>query len=290
MAKNSLPSPLESALANAPTFGLPESFKQAAPQQQASFTPGEVPFQPYFNAASSKYGVPVNVLMALAQQESSFNPTAVGQPTKYGRAKGLMQYIPSTAQAMGINPYDPVQSIDAAAKQLKTRLDQGYTMQEAISAHFGGDDRKQWGPKTRAYGMEVLGKAQRFLDGTPASRPAHASQQGAQPVPGALPTATSPDLSALKERGTQIDNMLAQLNQDEPDRYRALTQEEVAQLQQQQPNQQPAQQQQQQLTADTPEMPTLDYSDANATQAEAKGIADKALDAVKDAGTLLLVI
>ena len=26
MAKNSLPSPLESALANAPTFGLPESF------------------------------------------------------------------------------------------------------------------------------------------------------------------------------------------------------------------------------------------------------------------------
>ena len=287
MAKNSLPSPLESALANAPTFGLPESFKQAAPQQQASFTPGEVPFQPYFNAASSKYGVPVNVLMALAQQESSFNPTAVGQPTKYGRAKGLMQYIPSTAQAMGINPYDPVQSIDAAAKQLKTRLDQGYTMQEAISAHFGGDDRKQWGPKTRAYGIEVLDKAQRFLDGTGGNI---AQPQGQQPITEGLPTSqavTSPDLSALKERGTQIDTMLAQLNQDEPDRYRALTQEEVAQLQQQQPNQQPAQQQQQQLTADTPEMPTLDYSDANATQAEAKGIADKALDAVKDAGTLL---
>lgn len=287
MAKNSLPSPLESALANAPTFGLPESFKQATPQQQASFTPGEVPFQPYFNAASSKYGVPVNVLMALAQQESSFNPTALGQPTKYGRAKGLMQYIDSTAAGMGINPYDPVQSIDAAAKQLKTRLDQGYTMQEAVSAHFGGDDRKQWGPKTRAYGMEVLDKAQRFLDGTGGNI---AQPQGQQPITEGLPTSqavTSPDLSALKERGTQIDTMLAQLNQDEPDRYRALTQEEVAQLQQQQPNQQPAQQQQQQLTADTPEMPTLDYSDANATQAEAKGIADKALDAVKDAGTLL---
>ena len=286
MARNSLPSPLESALANAPTFGLPESFKQESKPQQ-TFEPGNVPFQPYFSAASTKYGVPVNVLMALAQQESSFNPTAVGQPTKYGRAKGLMQYIPSTAQAMGINPYDPVQSIDAAAKQLKTRLDKGYSMQEAISAHFGGDDRKQWGPKTRAYGIEVLGKAQRFFDGTGGNI---AQPQGQQPITEGLPTSqavTSPDLSALKERGTQIDTMLAQLNQDEPDRYRALTQEEVAQLQQQQPNQQPAQQQQQQLTADTPEMPTLDYSDANATQAEAKGIADKALDAVKDAGTLL---
>ena len=281
MAKNSLPSPLESALANAPTFGLPESFKQAAPQQQASFTPGEVPFQPYFNAASSKYGVPVNVLMAMAQQESSFNPTALGQPTKYGRAKGLMQYIDSTAAGMGINPYDPVQSIDAAAKQLKTRLDQGYTMQEAISAHFGGDDRKQWGPKTRAYGMEVLDKAQRFLDGTPASRPAQSSQQGAQPVPGALPTAASPDLTALQERGSQIESVLSQLNQDEPDRYRPLTQEEVAKLQQQ------GEQQAQQPVIQNPDVPALDYSDAKATQAEAKGIADQALAAVKDAGSLL---
>lgn len=277
MAKNSLPSPLESALANAPTFGLPESFKQAAPQQQASFTQGEVPFQPYFNAASSKYGVPVNVLMALAQQESSFNPTALGQPTKYGRAKGLMQYIDSTAAGMGINPYDPVQSIDAAAKQLKTRLDQGYTMQEAISAHFGGDDRKQWGPKTRAYGMEVLDKAQRFLDGTPASRPAQSSQQGAQPVPGALPTATSPDLTALQERGSQIESVLSQLNQDEPDRYRPLTQEEIAKYQQQpqqaeQPAQQPAQQ-------STQELPALDYSKANEAQAQAKGAAEEAQQA-----------
>lgn len=277
MAKNSLPSPLESALANAPTFGLPESFKQAAPQQQASFTPGEVPFQPYFNAASSKYGVPVNVLMALAQQESSFNPTALGQPTKYGRAKGLMQYIDSTAAGMGINPYDPVQSIDAAAKQLKTRLDQGYTMQEAISAHFGGDDRKQWGPKTRAYGMEVLDKAQRFLDGTPASRPAQSSQQGAQPVSGAIPTATSPDLTALQERGSQIDSVLSQLNQDEPDRYRPLTQEEIAKYQQQpqqaeQPAQQPAQQ-------STQELPALDYSKANKAQAQAKGAAEEAQQA-----------
>lgn len=277
MAKNSLPSPLESALANAPTFGLPESFKQAAPQQQASFTPGEVPFQPYFNAASSKYGVPVNVLMALAQQESRFNPTALGQPTKYGRAKGLMQYIDSTAAGMGINPYDPVQSIDAAAKQLKTRLDQGYTMQEAISAHFGGDDRKQWGPKTRAYGMEVLDKAQRFLDGTPASRPAQSSQQGAQPVPGALPTATSPDLTALQERGSQIESVLSQLNQDEPGRYRPLTQEEIAKYQQQpqqaeQPAQQPAQQ-------STQELPALDYSKANEAQAQAKGAAEEAQQA-----------
>lgn len=289
MARNSLPSPLESALANAPSFGLPESFKQER-QQQASFTPGSVPFQSYFNSASSKYGVPVNVLMALAQQESSFNPVAVGVPTKYGRAKGLMQYIDSTAAGMGINPYDPVQSIDAAAKQLRERLDKGYSMQEAVSAHFGGDDRKQWGPKTRAYGIEVMGKAQRFFDGADVSQPGQQSQQSAGLPSADAAVSPTPELGALQERGRQIDTLLSQLNQDEPDRYRALTQEEVAQYQQQQQQQQAQQVKQPEqatLTADTPEMPTLDYSAANQTQAEAKGIADKALDAVKDAGTLL---
>lgn len=288
MARNSLPSPLESALANAPTFGLPESFKQER-QQQASFTPGSVPFQSYFNSASSKYGVPVNVLMALAQQESSFNPVAVGVPTKYGRAKGLMQYIDSTATGMGINPYDPVQSIDAAAKQLRERLDKGYSMQEAVSAHFGGDDRKQWGPKTRAYGIEVMGKAQRFFDGAGAdvSQPGQQSQQSAGLPSADAAVSPTPELGALQERGRQIDTLLSQLNQDEPNRYRALTQEEVAQYQQQQQAQQVKQPEQTTLTADTPEMPVLDYSAANQTQAEAKGLADKTLDAVKDAGTLL---
>lgn len=239
MARDTLPSPIEAALLKAPSFGLPESFQKSTEgRQQASFDPGNVPYQADFNAASKKYGVPVNVLMALAQQESSFNPVALGQPTKWGRAKGLMQYIDSTAAGMGINPYDPQQSIDAAAKQLKQRLDKGYSVQEAVSAHFGGDDRAQWGPKTRQYGIDVLNKAQKFFDGTQGQIKAPAQQTQERDFAAEYPAAQSAmenmEQNGLRSRAIETQNLLDKLNAEEPGRYRALTASEVAQIQQQQ--------------------------------------------------------
>lgn len=239
MARDTLPSPLETALSKAPSFGLPESFQKSTEgRQQASFDPGNVPYQADFNAASKKYGVPVNVLMALAQQESSFNPVALGQPTKWGRAKGLMQYIDSTAAGMGINPYDPQQSIDAAAKQLKQRLSNGYSIEEAVSAHFGGDDRKQWGPKTRQYSIDVLNKAQKFFDGTQGQINAPAQQAQERDFAAEYPSAQSAmenmEQNGLRSRAIETQNLLDKLNAEEPGRYRALTASEVAQIQQQQ--------------------------------------------------------
>lgn len=239
MARDTLPSPLEAALSKAPSFGLPESFQKSTEgRQQATFDQGNVPYQADFNAASKKYGVPVNVLMALAQQESSFNPVALGQPTKWGRAKGLMQYIDSTAASMGINPYDPQQAIDAAARQLKQRLDNGYSVQEAVSAHFGGDDRSQWGPKTRQYGIDVLNKAQKFFDGTQGQIKAPAQQTQERDFAAEYPAAQSAmenmEQNGLRSRAIEIQSVLDKLNAEEPGRYRALTPSEVAQLQQQQ--------------------------------------------------------
>lgn len=115
-----------------------------------------------FEQASAKYGVPLNVLMALGEQESRYNPMAIGVPTQWGRAQGLMQYLPSTAAGMGINPFDPAQSIDAAAKQLSERLRRGYSMRDAVMEHHGGPNRRQWGAKTARYGEEVLERARRL--------------------------------------------------------------------------------------------------------------------------------
>lgn len=239
MARDTLPSPLETALSKAPSFGLPESFQKSTEgRQQATFDPGNVPYQADFNAASKKYGVPVNVLMALAQQESSFNPVALGQPTKWGRAKGLMQYIDSTAASMGINPYDPQQAIYAAARQLKQRLDKGYSVQEAVSAHFGGDDRAQWGPKTRQYGIDVLNKAQKFFDGTQGQIKAPAQQTQERDFAAEYPAAQSAmenmEQNGLRSRAIEIQSALDKLNAEEPGRYRALTPSEMAKIQQQQ--------------------------------------------------------
>lgn len=161
--------------------GLPASQRNAQPVQAPSA------LAPLFYEAAEKYGVPANVLVALAHQESSFNPDAIGPPTKWGRAKGMMQYLDSTAEAVGINPFDPAQAIDAAARQMSERLAKGDTLQEAIMAHHGGDNRDIWGPKTRAYGEQVLAKAGEI--NMPAPRAPRPEQAGiAPPQPTGIPS------------------------------------------------------------------------------------------------------
>ena len=137
-----------------------------------------------FEKAAVRYDVPINVLMALGEQESRYDPMAIGTPTQWGRAKGLMQYLDSTASRMGINPFDPIQSIDAAARQLRDRLKKGYSMADAVKEHFAGPDRSKWGTKTARYGEEVLGRAAR-LKGELSSQ---YQQPGPWYSPGATPT------------------------------------------------------------------------------------------------------
>ncbi|MED5545710.1 MAG: PLxRFG domain-containing protein [Pseudomonadota bacterium] len=168
--------------------------------------------QATFEQAAVKYDVPVNVLMALAEQESRYNPSAVGTQTQWGRAKGIMQYLDSTAANMGINPYNAGESIDAAAKQLRERLDKGYNMRDAVMEHHAGPDRKLWGPKTRAYGTEVLGRAQR-LKGELA--PSYEERRKHDPGAQALDRIMSrPMPLTLEEQRRSEDAWLAQENRN----------------------------------------------------------------------------
>lgn len=146
---------------------------------------------PLFETAAARHGVPINIIMALAEQESAYNPRAVGTPTQWGRARGIMQYLDSTAQGLGINPYDPAQAIDGAALQLRQRLDRGESMEDAIRHHFAGPNRALWGPRTQRYGEEVLGRAARLADqiGDRYSRPPETPEVLAPQDPGAAPAA-----------------------------------------------------------------------------------------------------
>lgn len=65
------------------------------------------------NQYAKTYGVDADSMMVRAQIESNFNPAA---KNKSGAA-GLWQFMPGTAQEMGLsNPHDPIESTDAAMR------------------------------------------------------------------------------------------------------------------------------------------------------------------------------
>lgn len=112
-------------------------------------------------AAADRHVVPRHLALAMAQQESGFNAEAVGPETKWGRARGLYQYLDDTAQTLGIDPDNPEQSADAAMRQLAEQAAaKGWDW--AIAHHHAGPDKGQHGPKTRSYVAQIKEKARRF--------------------------------------------------------------------------------------------------------------------------------
>lgn len=100
-----------------------------------------------------KHGADENLedlAVEVARQESRFKPKATGPQTKYGRAKGLFQFIDDTAKQYGVNdPYDPAQSADAGVRYLKD-----------LHKQYNGDTSKilaayNWGSgNLQKHGME----------------------------------------------------------------------------------------------------------------------------------------
>ncbi len=85
-------------------------------------TADKYPYATCFKAAAKKYGVAIELLLALAKGESNFNPSAKSKASAYG----VMQIIPSTGKALGINTIsalqDPCTSIKGGAKYIKQQL------------------------------------------------------------------------------------------------------------------------------------------------------------------------
>ncbi|MGY6499372.1 MAG: lytic transglycosylase domain-containing protein [Acidimicrobiales bacterium] len=93
-----------------------------------------VPYAGMFNAAGTRHGVDPRLLAAVAQVESNFNPNAVSP----AGARGLMQFMPATAAGMGIDPMDPAQAIDGAARYLRTQMDTFGSVELALAAYNAG--------------------------------------------------------------------------------------------------------------------------------------------------------
>jgi hypothetical protein len=116
------------------------------------------PYASLFTAAGNRYGVDPALLSAVADTESGYDPSA----TSSAGAKGLMQLMPTTARSLGVDPADPAQAVDGAARMLSGLLTQfggrtdlalaGYNAGSGAVHRYGGVPPY---PETRAYVQRV---------------------------------------------------------------------------------------------------------------------------------------
>jgi hypothetical protein len=115
---------------------------------------GGTPFDALFNTAGTRHGIPPRLLAALALEESGFRPNAVSS----AGATGLMQLMPSTARALGVDPRDPAQAIDGAARLLAGHLRKFGNLELALAAYGAGG-----GAVERAGGVPRGSEAERAI-------------------------------------------------------------------------------------------------------------------------------
>ncbi len=103
-----------------------------------------------------KYGVPEAVFVRQIKQESGFNPRARSP----AGATGIAQIMPATARGWGINPNDPVASLDAAAKNMSRYIRQFGSVEKALRAYNAGPgniERSRSFGETNNYVKTILG-------------------------------------------------------------------------------------------------------------------------------------
>jgi soluble lytic murein transglycosylase-like protein len=95
---------------------------------------GAAQYGSLIDAAAKKNGVDPKLLTALVWTESSFHPEVVSP----SGAIGLAQLMPSTAATLGVDPTDPAQNLDGAARFLAGLQKQFGRSDLALAAYNAG--------------------------------------------------------------------------------------------------------------------------------------------------------
>jgi Transglycosylase SLT domain len=105
--------------------------------------------------AAQRYGLDPNVFTRQIQQESSFNPNARSP----AGAVGIAQIMPATARGWGVDPTDPIASLNVAAKNMKGYVDKYGSYRNALVAYNAGPGRvgKSLPAETTNYIKTILG-------------------------------------------------------------------------------------------------------------------------------------
>jgi hypothetical protein len=138
--------------------GVPSLAAGAAGPATGALAAAPAAYRDLFTAAAARNGVPASLLASVARAESGFNPSAVSP----AGALGLMQLMPGTARSLGVNPLDPAQAVDGAARLLARDLRTFGSNELALAAYNAGPEavRRYGGvppyAETRAYVQRVL--------------------------------------------------------------------------------------------------------------------------------------
>jgi hypothetical protein len=124
--------------------------------------PGFVPerFAPALREAAQRWNVSATLLAAQLYAESNFNPFAVSR----AGAQGIAQFMPGTAQALGLDdPFNATAAMNAQAHLMRDLLRQFGSVPLALAAYNAGPGRVSPCmcvpnyPETKGYVARILG-------------------------------------------------------------------------------------------------------------------------------------
>lgn len=101
-----------------------------------------------------QYGLDPDLFIRQIQAESAFRPDAVSS----AGAIGLGQLMPATARELGVDPNNPAQNLDGAARYMKQQLDTFGNYPMALAAYNAGPSRVQ-----KAGGIPNITETQNYV-------------------------------------------------------------------------------------------------------------------------------
>ena len=104
----------------------------ASPAQSRCPIPGHL--RGAFAVAAKKTDLPLSLLVAVARAESRFDTTARSS----AGAIGVLQLMPATAAALGVDPTDPHANVVAGARYLRSLFNRFGSSQLALAAYNAG--------------------------------------------------------------------------------------------------------------------------------------------------------
>jgi soluble lytic murein transglycosylase-like protein len=135
---------------DATTLGT-QALQQPSSQQQTQAQPSTHHKNSFWHELianiASAAGVDPNLAVGVATQESDLNPKAVNHSSG---AVGMMQLMPGTAAALGVNPHDVMGNIQGGIRYLREQLANFGDEAKALAAY-------NWGPNHVTQAVERWG-------------------------------------------------------------------------------------------------------------------------------------